>query len=120
MMWNELQNVSPWWWLLAGILGTLVLVGALRWWQHMSMLEARVPRRPAATTAASSAASAQPLARADAALQPVAEAAQRARLTDPLTGLCTRLMLEDQLASAVLRAEARRRRVALLYIVGGF
>ncbi|WP_294639296.1 bifunctional diguanylate cyclase/phosphodiesterase [uncultured Aquabacterium sp.] len=114
MMWSELQNVSPWWWLLAGILGTLVLVGGLRWWQHMVALEARAPRRPGAPP--SPAPGVPRAAEPDAALQPVAEAAQRARLTDPLTGLCTRLMLEDQLASAVLRAEARRRRVALLYI----
>ncbi|WP_286742147.1 diguanylate cyclase domain-containing protein, partial [Aquabacterium sp. UBA2148] len=37
-------------------------------------------------------------------------------MSDPLTGLASRLMLEDQLASAALRAEARQRRLALLYI----
>jgi diguanylate cyclase (GGDEF)-like protein len=35
---------------------------------------------------------------------------------DPLTGLASRLTLEDQLASAALRAEARQRRLALFYI----
>lgn len=40
----------------------------------------------------------------------------RATMSDPLTGLASRLMLEDQLASAALRAEARQRRLALLYI----
>jgi len=37
-------------------------------------------------------------------------------MSDPLTGLASRLMLEDMLASAALRAEARQRRLALLYI----
>lgn len=40
----------------------------------------------------------------------------RSAMSDPLTGLASRLMLEDQLASAALRAEARQRRLALLYI----
>jgi len=35
---------------------------------------------------------------------------------DPLTGLASRLTLEDQLARAALRAEARQRRLALFYI----
>ncbi|MFT3859167.1 MAG: bifunctional diguanylate cyclase/phosphodiesterase [Aquabacterium sp.] len=35
---------------------------------------------------------------------------------DTLTGLATRLWLEDQLAAAIMRAEARKRRIALLYI----
>lgn len=43
-------------------------------------------------------------------------ATPRAAMSDPLTGLASRLMLEDQLASAALRAEARQRRLALLYI----
>lgn len=37
-------------------------------------------------------------------------------LHDPLTGLASRLLLEDRLAAAVMRAEARQRRFALLYI----
>jgi diguanylate cyclase (GGDEF)-like protein len=45
-----------------------------------------------------------------------ASAAPRVAMSDPLTGLASRLMLEDQLASAALRAEARQRRLALLYI----
>jgi len=40
----------------------------------------------------------------------------RSAMSDPLTGLASRLMLEDMLASAALRAEARQRRLALLYI----
>ena len=32
---TDLQAVSPWWWLLAGILGTLALVAGLRWWQQL-------------------------------------------------------------------------------------
>ena len=42
--------------------------------------------------------------------------ASRSAMSDPLTGLASRLMLEDQLASAALRAESRQRRLALLYI----
>ncbi len=40
----------------------------------------------------------------------------RSALSDPLTGLASRLMLEDHLAAAALRAEARQRRLALLSI----
>lgn len=40
----------------------------------------------------------------------------RAAVSDPLTGLASRLVLEDKLAGAALRAEARQRRLALLSI----
>src|SRR5690606_4266244 len=43
-------------------------------------------------------------------------ASGRKDVLDPLTGLATRLWLEDQLAAAVMRAEAGKRRLALLYI----
>lgn len=49
------------------------------------------------------------LQRADAKLQKVAR-------VDGLTGLANRLVLEDQLSAAVLQAEERHRRLALLYI----
>lgn len=38
------------------------------------------------------------------------------QVVDILTGLATRLWLEDQLAAAVMRAEAKQRKLALLYI----
>jgi GGDEF domain-containing protein len=42
--------------------------------------------------------------------------AVRAAQQDALTGLASRLQLEDRLDAAALRAEAQRRRLALRYI----
>ncbi|AWI54856.1 hypothetical protein DEH84_16590 [Aquabacterium olei] len=122
---TDLQAVSPWWWLLAGILGTLALVAGLRWWQQLRELDSRTAarRRPpeGQATPAAGSAPAPPAGAGLSGWSPVAEATAGQRVTDPLTGLGTRLMLEDQLASAVLRAEARQRRLGLLYIdIDGF
>ena len=90
---------SSWWWMLAALVGVAVL---------MSMLRAWLAARERAARAA--------VAR-EVAAPPVAIAARLGEgVQDPVTGLATRLWLEDQLAAAVMRAEARQRCLALLYI----
>lgn len=93
-------SLAPWWWLLAALLGVAVLMSVLRAW-----LASRGQDPDSAADATG-----QPGARDAAPAQP------GAHVQDPLTGLATRLALEDQLAAAVMRAEARKRRLALLYI----
>jgi diguanylate cyclase (GGDEF)-like protein len=91
---------SDWWWMLAALLSMAVLMSALRSW---------LTARGRATHAR---------LRQEAEMAPPAGEPPRAGtiVQDSLTGLSSRLWLEDQLAAAVLRAEARQRRLALLYI----
>lgn len=88
-----------WWWMLAALVGVAVLMSILRAWlaarQRAEHAEQRLHRAPS------------PVALPEKPATPV---------QDPLTGLATRLWLEDQLAAAVMRAEARQRRLALLYV----
>ncbi|MBI5924681.1 MAG: bifunctional diguanylate cyclase/phosphodiesterase [Aquabacterium sp.] len=88
-----------WWWMLAALVGVGVLMSILRAWlaarQRAAHAEQGLHRAP----------------------PPVASPEKPAtQVQDPLTGLATRLWLEDQLAAAVMRAEARQRRLALLYV----
>jgi diguanylate cyclase (GGDEF)-like protein len=95
--------LSQWWWLLAALLGVAVLMSMLRAWlaarERDLAAQRGLDRAPPPVPAA-----------------PVTEAAAGTPVRDALTGLSTRLWLEDQLASAVMRAEARQRRLALLYV----
>lgn len=83
--------------ILIGLASALVLTST---WVT-SRLDARHQQRAAHLS--------QSLQRADAQLQRVAQ-------VDGLTGLANRLVLEDHLTRAASRAEARQRRLALLYI----
>ncbi len=119
--------LSHWWWLLFGLLSVAALMVALRSWlqSHQRMDLGYSPVRLGLMTAqedewamppdlAQSAAS-TPLAAWLEPSQPPMVLAKQA-LEDSLTGLSTRLNLEDQLAAAAMRAESRQRRIALLYI----
>lgn len=93
------STLSNWWWLLTALLGVGMLMSILRSW--LSNRE-RAAHKQAA----------EPLL-----VQPSPELPHPDnQVQDPLTGLASRLWLEDQLAAAVMRAEARQRRLALLYI----
>ncbi|MGC4060438.1 MAG: bifunctional diguanylate cyclase/phosphodiesterase [Aquabacterium sp.] len=91
--------LSQWWWLLAALLAVAVFMSVLRSWLASQPSEDE-PARPD--------------------VSPADQADWRKprgnNVQDPLTGLATRLWLEDQLAAAVMRAEAKQRRLALLYI----
>ena len=89
---------------LSGLVGVLLGAGLLAC--GMWLRSRRTPPRDAPTRAHDEG----PLT------EPVTASPSRPAMSDPLTGLASRLMLEDQLASAALRAEARHRRLALLYI----
>jgi diguanylate cyclase (GGDEF)-like protein len=91
--------LSQWWWLLAALLAVAVFMSVLRSW-----LSSQAHDEPAAPADASP---------SD---QPDWGKPRGNNVQDPLTGLATRLWLEDQLAAAVMRAEAKQRRLALLYI----
>lgn len=93
-------SVSPWWWMLLALLGVAVLMSVLRAW-----LASRERDREADEQGTTRA-------------PPPVEIPTRLTpdVQDPVTGLATRLLLEDQLAAAAMRAEARKRRLALLYI----
>jgi len=94
-------TLSHWWWLLAALLAVALLMSVLRSWlgSRDRVDEPLVKDKPAV-------------------LADLAELSKGRGhdLHDPLTGLATRLWLEDQLAAAVMRAEAKQRRLALLYI----
>lgn len=104
--------------LMGAVVGALlhrVLPQAIR---HLLRLTGLRGPDPGAPSADSSAADANPdeVPNADALDPDESTPALRSAMSDPLTGLASRLMLEDQLAAAALRAEARQRRLALLYI----
>lgn len=100
---------------VAGALLHRLLPQAIRHLLRLTGLRGPVPGEPSADTLA---ADARPdeLPNADGLDPDEPTPALRSAMSDPLTGLASRLMLEDQLASAALRAEARQRRLALLYI----
>ncbi len=93
-------SLSPWWWLLVALLGVAMIMSVLRAWLA-SRERARQADEPGNTRA-------PPAVELPVRLTP--------EVQDPVTGLATRLLLEDQLAAAAMRAEARKRRLALLYI----
>lgn len=94
------SSLSPWWWLLIALLGVAMIMSVLRAW-----LASRERDREADELGTTRAPPVVAL--------PVR---QTSEVQDPVTGLATRLLLEDQLAAAAMRAEARKRRLALLYI----
>lgn len=95
----EHPSSAQWWWMLAALVCVAVLMSILRAWlaarQRSADAQQGLGRAPPPVPAPE---------------KPVNQ------VQDPLTGLSTRLWLEDQLAAAVMRAEARQRRLALLYI----
>lgn len=108
---------------VVGLLGAALVGAALgALWMHLQRRMGRsvaARRSQAAADEAAqadddNAAASSPSAPTDA--REPTDAMPRSAMADPLTGLASRLMLEDQLASAALRAEARQRRLALLYI----
>jgi diguanylate cyclase len=132
------EATAPWWWLLLALLAVAALTQAVRLWAQSRDIEppadgpAPWPATP--TSAAVRLANATPAglasvatAAADAGMGPVHPprtpraladpALQRlVAAQDPLTGLASRLQLEDRLDAAALRAETQQRRLALLYI----
>lgn len=116
-----------WWWLLGGLVSVALTSVVLRSWLHTHRRPSSRRAWPAAEMGAPEAADAACApgsqgvpARPGPTPRPVAvphpAAAVRQLVQDAVTGLSTRLRLEDQLASAVMRADARQRRLALLYI----
>ena len=111
------REFEPWWWLLLALLAVASLTSVLRLWvqsrRHASdpppaidapldaSVDVHVDAPPDAPDAVHHEARLPPMPRA---------------LRDPLTGLPSRLLLEDQIASAALRAETNQRRLALLSI----
>jgi diguanylate cyclase (GGDEF)-like protein len=89
------STLTNWWWMLITLLVVAVMMSLLRSW--MSARDR-----------------AHHVREIDVPLDEPAHTANQEQ--DPLTGLASRLWLEDQLAAAVMRAEARQRRLALLYI----
>lgn len=99
------------WWVPLGLLALGVIAGVLRAWLGGRQAQAAPPPPPLPT----------PVHVRDRGRQNEAKPAARpatgsSALRDPLTGLASRLLLEDRLGAAVMRAEARSRRIALLYI----
>ena len=91
-------NLTPWWWMLGALVGLTVALSALRHWLagRAALAARREDHRPT---------------------EPLPAAQLPSSLSqDALTGLGSRLWLEDRLAAAVLRAETQQRRLALLYI----
>jgi len=91
-------TLNQWWWMLVALLTVAVLMSVLRAWLGARQ---RVDRHGEGDR------------REEVNGLPKGRGSQ---VQDPLTGLATRLWLEDQLAAAVMRAEAKQRRLALLYI----
>lgn len=120
------DGLAPWWWLLLALLLVAGMTSLLRMWlsaraqpELVREVEADARARAAEieATAVREAVTGLDLLQA----APVEEenplqSVPKAALRDPLTGLASRLLLEDQLAAAALRAESRQRRLALLYI----
>lgn len=94
---------SPGWWLLPALMLPIAVLMWLAWFRPRDGAE-EGPRPLLADALAGAEGLSSP-----APLPP-------APVQDPLTGLATRLMLEDQLAAATLRADTRQRNLALLYI----
>ncbi len=118
---------ESWWWFLMALLTAAALTAALRLWMQIRERreqgldgpaspypsdddEAEVsptdhlPQRAPATPHAAETMLSTPLFRPNQSEQ------------DPLTGLSSRLHLEDRLSAAAMRAESQQRRLALLYI----
>jgi diguanylate cyclase (GGDEF)-like protein len=95
--------LASWWWLLGGLLLMVAAMGGLRLWMAARRAELAHGGQGSAT-----------LPQGGPSEPP--EPARARAVQDPLSGLATRLRLEDQLASGVLRADARQRRLAVLYI----
>ncbi|WP_338440021.1 bifunctional diguanylate cyclase/phosphodiesterase [uncultured Aquabacterium sp.] len=114
---------APWWWLLLALVAVAALMAALRLW-----VQARERSGGAADTAATAACvpaphvptpATPPTPTAQGAADPTFQRVLSAQ--DALTGLASRLQLEDRLDAAALRAESHQRRLALLYIdIDGF
>jgi diguanylate cyclase (GGDEF)-like protein len=119
---NDELAQHHWWWLLFGLLTVAALMAALRaWLQTQQVPSVSLDPAPAGDVSSALAplvASVTPAPEADAV---VPTTTARQQLQDALTGLSTRLGLEDKLAAALARCDARERRVALLYIdIDGF
>ncbi len=97
-----LSTLSAWWWILAVVPVVVALTWALR-------------SRPE-DILDDEASHARPTHAMDIAPDATVYPKVSAPMQDSLTGLATRLWLEDQLAAAVMRAEDKQRRIALLYI----
>ncbi|MDO9234714.1 MAG: EAL domain-containing protein [Aquabacterium sp.] len=99
------STTSDWWWLLASLLVVGVLMSVVR-----SLLRSRAHADGLSPQMTGSVAP-QPLPLPKAELSKLAS-----HIQDPLTGLATRLCLEDKLSAAALRAETKQCRLAVLYI----
>jgi len=125
---------APWWWLLLALVAVAALTAALRLWVQSRGRSGRVtvaalvpaPPAPAQLAQAAPAAPMPPTVQVPqappSAPAPTDPAFHRlVSAQDALTGLASRLQLEDRLDAAALRAESHQRRLALLYIdIDGF
>ena len=104
---------APWWWFLLALVAVAALTSALRLW-----VQAR-RTSPDALGRAQPRMAPPALPESDGIPAPAtsdAPASPPSSARDPLTGLASRLQLEDRLDAAALRAESAQRRLALLYI----
>ena len=110
-------DVLSQWWLPLALLGVAGLMSAWRAW-----LAARSKgRTPPPLRTADAGAPAQPASHAPTPPARAESPAGAGALSDPLTGLMSRLTLEDRLSAASSRAELRGRQLALLCIdIDGF
>ena len=106
---------APWWWLLLALVAVAALMAALRLWvQSRGRRGASLLSVAASQGAATATHKTEVPQGARAATDPVLQRVVSAQ--DALTGLASRLQLEDRLDAAALRAESHQRRLALLYI----
>lgn len=135
-------GLDPWWWMLLALLAVSLLTSVLRMWirsrPHVDLPADSERGEQAGRPLPSDALLIEPRHQLmDPLLAPRYESRRGAELEvavtspsipaspagpasasqlDLLTGLASRLLLEDQLAAAAQRAEIRQRRLALLYI----
>jgi len=114
---NDELAQHHWWWLLFGLLTVAALMAALRaWLQTRQVPSVSLDPAPAGDVSSALAPLVAPVTPEPEADAVVPTTTSRQQLQDALTGLSTRLGLEDKLAAALARCDARERRVALLYI----
>ena len=103
---------EAWWWFLMGLVALAAISGVLRVWVQSTSSAQDDPPYSDPSRGGAASRTVAPVASTDA--DPAFNRLLAAQ--DTLTGLASRLQLEDRLDAAALRAESQQRRLALLYI----